>query len=81
MNQIRDNSDITVGSSMSKICREFFGLNSHYLGSLNYDETVVRSLKNRSLVGESYPHSIFMRKLKKVKEQSINLLDIRGLKI
>lgn len=81
MNQIRDHSDITVGSSMSKICRDFFGLNSHYLGSLNYDETVVKSLKNRCLVGENYPHSIFMKKLKTVKEQSINLLDIRGLKI
>ena len=28
MNQIRDHADINVGSSMSRICRDYFGLNS-----------------------------------------------------
>ena len=79
MNQIRDHADINVGNSMSKICREFFGLNSHYLGSLNYDETIIKSLKSRSLLGENYPQSMFMQKLKKVREQSVELLDIKGL--
>ena len=51
MNEVRSAEDIRVGFAVRSVCRKYFGIDAEYLGYVNYDEAVHRSvLARRPLV-------------------------------
>lgn len=77
INQSRDQSDIDLGSSMEHICQKYFGLPTKYLGYLNYDESVLKSLKNRRLLVSDFPHSMISKRIAAVTAQSLKILGMQ----
>jgi flagellar biosynthesis protein FlhG len=77
VNQTRDQSDIDLGSSMEHICQKYFGLPTRYLGYLNYDEAVLKSLKNRRLLVSDFPHSMIAKRLSVAAAQSLKILGMQ----
>lgn len=77
VNQTRDQSDIDLGSSMEHICQKYFGLPTKYIGYLNYDEAVLKSLKNRRLLVSDFPHSMIAKRLSVAAAQSLKILGMQ----
>ncbi len=77
INQTRDQSDIELGSSMEHICQKYFGLPTKYVGYLNYDEAVLKSLKNRRLLVLDFPHSMIAKRLSVTASQSLKILGMQ----
>lgn len=73
VNQVRSREDREIGFSMENICRRFFGLQSHNLGYLNYDEAAWKSLRNRRLLLFDFPHSLIVQRMKRVAHGVLNL--------
>ena len=57
MNQVRTSEDIQLGFAIRKVCRSYFDLDVDYLGYVNYDNAVWKSIKRRSLLLVEYPLS------------------------
>ena len=77
INQTREDSDLEIGPSMEQICTKYFGLQSKYLGYLNHDEAVLKSLRNRNLLIADYPHSIIAKRLSIAAGNSLDLLGMQ----
>ncbi len=77
INQTRDQSDIDLGSSMEHICQKYFGLPTKYVGYLNYDEAVLKSLKNRRLLVSDFPHSMIAKRLSVAASHSLKILGMQ----
>ncbi|MFW7380381.1 MAG: AAA family ATPase [Oligoflexus sp.] len=77
LNQTRDQSDMDIGNSMEHICQRYFGLQSRYLGHLNYDQAVLKSLRNRRLLVSDFPHSSIVKRLVIAASQTLNLLGVQ----
>ena len=63
INQTRSQADIDVGKAMEMAAQRYFGFTSAYLGYLNYDETAWKSLRNKRLLVQDFPHSVIVRRL------------------
>lgn len=63
VNQVRCQKDIDVGRSMELIGERYFGFQSRYCGYLNYDDAAWKSLRNRRLLVQDFPHSVLSRRL------------------
>lgn len=57
MNQVRTVEDIQIGFAMRKVCRRYFGIDVDYLGYVNYDNAVWKSVRRRCLLLTEYPLS------------------------
>ena len=57
MNQVRTVEDIQIGFAMRKVCRRYFGIDLDYLGYVNYDNAVWKSVRRRCLLLTEYPLS------------------------
>ncbi len=77
INQARDQADIDLGTSMEHICQKYFGLPTRYVGYLNYDESVLKSLKNRRLLVSDFPHSMISKRLSIAAAQSLKILGMQ----
>ena len=77
INQTRDQSDVDIGQSMEHICHKYFGLQSKYLGYLNHDQAVLKSLRNRRLLFADFPHSLIAKRLSSVAAHSLNLMGLQ----
>jgi len=77
LNQTRDQSDMDIGNSMEHICQRYFGLQTRYLGHLNYDQAVLKSLRNRRLLVTDFPHSLIVKRLVIAASQTLNLLGVQ----
>ncbi|MBC7661268.1 MAG: AAA family ATPase [Chitinophagaceae bacterium] len=77
VNQARDQSDIDLGLSMEHVCQKYFGFASKSVGYLNYDEAVLKSLKNRRLLVSEFPHSMIAKRLSVAAAQSLKILGIQ----
>ncbi|MEZ4742713.1 MAG: AAA family ATPase [Bdellovibrionota bacterium] len=66
VNQIRSQRDIDVGYSMQAISKDYFGFNTKFLGYLNYDEVAWKSLRNRRLMIEDFPHAVLAKRLTEI---------------
>lgn len=77
VNQTRDQSDLDIGHSMEHICQKYFGLQSRYLGFLNHDQAVLKSLRNRRLLVNDFPHSSVVKRLMIAVSQTLNLLGLQ----
>ncbi|MFH7319385.1 P-loop NTPase [Desulfurivibrio sp. D14AmB] len=66
VNQARGKEDIQVGFAMRNACETFFGISLEYLGYLEYDDCIWRSVRsNRPLVLE-YPGSGPVRSIESI---------------
>ncbi len=77
VNQTRDQSDMDIGNSMEHICQRYFGLQTRYLGYLNHDQAVLKSLRNRRLLVSDFPHSMVVRRLGVAVTQALQLLGMQ----
>lgn len=77
VNQARDQADIDLGTSMEHICQKYFGFPAKSVGYLNYDEAVLKSLKNRRLLVSDFPHSIIAKRLSVAAAQSLKILGMQ----
>ncbi len=77
VNQARDQSDIDLGLSMEHVCQKYFGFPSKSVGYLNYDDAVLKSLKNRRLLVSEFPHSMIAKRLSATAAQSLKILGIQ----
>ena len=57
MHQVRTVEDIQIGFAMRKVCRRYFGIDVDYLGYVNYDNAVWKSVRRRCLLLTEYPLS------------------------
>lgn len=79
VNQTREQADMDISRSMEHICNRYFGFQTVSLGSLNFDEAVWKSSRNRRLLVADFPHSMFAKKLAKVAADSLRLLQFEGV--
>lgn len=77
INQARSQNDIDIGKSMEHICHKYFGFQTCYLGHLNYDESVWKSLRNRRLLVTDFPHSIISKRLAAVSSKALEVLGMQ----
>ena len=47
MNQVRTKGDAEIGTSITQICKRYFGFNAEFIGSTAYDDDVWRSVRSR----------------------------------
>jgi flagellar biosynthesis protein FlhG len=57
MNQVRTVEDIQIGFAIRKVCKRYFDLDVDYLGYVNYDNAVWKSVRRRCLLMSEYPLS------------------------
>ena len=57
LNQVRNSEEIKMGFSIGSVCRKFFGIDVEYLGYVNFDDCVWRSIKERRPLVLSHPQS------------------------
>ena len=57
VNEVETAQDIKFGFSLSKVCHQFFGIEPEYLGYVNRDARVRKSVIQKSPIVVSYPKS------------------------
>jgi flagellar biosynthesis protein FlhG len=57
MNQVRTQNDVEVGNSVRTVCKKYFGIETHYVGYLDYDNAVWQSVRKRRPLILEYPYS------------------------
>jgi flagellar biosynthesis protein FlhG len=57
VNQVRNAEEVKMGFSVRSVCRKYFGLEVDYVGYINYDDSVWRSIKERRPLVIAYPNS------------------------
>jgi len=55
VNDARTAEDVKLGFAVRSVCRKYFGLESEYLGYVNHDEAVRRSVRERRPLSCSHP--------------------------
>lgn len=68
VNQVRTKSDIDIGTSMTQICRRYFGFSADYLGSAIYDDTAWKSVRSRKALCIDYPDAAVAQSLREIAE-------------
>jgi flagellar biosynthesis protein FlhG len=68
INQVRSSDDVKLGFSMRSVCRKYFGVPVEYVGYVNQDDAVWRSVKERRPLVLAHPQSdgsFYMRRIAK----------------
>jgi flagellar biosynthesis protein FlhG len=78
LNKIRSTQDILIGSSMKSIFKKYLGINAQFIGYIEYDDAVWRSIRERRPLMQNYSLS---RVAKEVGVFTENLLYGREMKI
>ncbi len=66
VNQVRSSEEVKMGFSVRSVCRNFFGLDADYVGYINFDDHVWRSVKDRRPLVLGYPRSdgaLYLRRI------------------
>jgi len=63
INQVRSPVDIDVGRAICSVCRRYFGVDIHYSGYLDYDNSVWKAVREKKPVMREYPHSILANRI------------------
>jgi flagellar biosynthesis protein FlhG len=71
-NKIKSNQEIRLGDSVRSICMKYFGFDAQYVGYIEYDDSVSRSINKRQPYMENYPES---RCAKEIGRLTQNLLE------
>lgn len=59
INQVRSQDDISLGMKMSNACRDYFGVEMSFIGSINSDDKVIRSIQMKKPAMLLFPYSSF----------------------
>jgi flagellar biosynthesis protein FlhG len=78
MNKVRSNNDIILGSSVRSICMKYLGIKARYVGYVEYDSVVSRSINKRQQYMLAYPESRCAREMEKLAN---NLIDRKGVRL
>lgn len=68
VNQVRNSDEVKLGFSLRSVCRRHLGVDLDYVGYVNYDDAVWRSVKERQLLVQAYPQSdgtLYIRRVAK----------------
>jgi flagellar biosynthesis protein FlhG len=68
VNPVRNPEEVKMGFSVRSVCRKYFGFDLEYVGYVNFDNAVWRSVKDRQLLVLSYPNSdgaLYVRRIAK----------------
>jgi flagellar biosynthesis protein FlhG len=57
VNEVRSAEDIRLGFSIRSVCRKYFGMELEYIGYVNHDEAVRRSIRERRPLIDAHPRS------------------------
>lgn len=66
INQVRTQTDLDIGHSMTIISKKYFGIDIDYVGHLEYDATVWQSVKKRRPLLMEYPNSVLISNFDKI---------------
>ena len=77
MNKVRANHDITLGNSVKSICMKYLGINAQYMGYVEYDNVVSRSINSRQQYMLSFPESRCAREIEKLANNLIEEKQMR----
>ena len=72
LNQVISNRDIRLGFIMQDSCKKYFGVNVHYTGVIESDQSVLLSSRERKPVLLYNPFSPSSRALRQISENIIN---------
>ena len=64
LNQVRTERDQMVGPAMKKACKKYFNLDVKFLGQINFDDSVRKSVLERQPLAVAYSDSEPMMQLK-----------------
>lgn len=78
LNKIRNTQDILIGSSMKSIFKKYLGINAQFIGYIEYDDAVWRSIRERRPLMQNNSLS---RVAKEIGVFTENLLHEREMKI
>lgn len=59
INQVRRPEDFNLGPQIAAVCKDYFGVDMDFIGSVNNDDRVVYSIQMKKPVLEAYPNSPF----------------------
>ncbi|MEE9278901.1 MAG: P-loop NTPase [Myxococcota bacterium] len=68
VNQVRSSDEVKMGFSVSSVCRKFFGVDVDYVGYINLDDHVWKSVKDGRPLVLGYPRSdgaLYLRRIVK----------------
>lgn len=71
LNQVRSNQEIMIGNSVKSICMKYFGLNTQYIGYIEYDDFITRCVNKRQPYMEAYPASRCAKEIERFTENLI----------
>jgi flagellar biosynthesis protein FlhG len=57
LNQVRGSKEAVLGESIESVCRRYFGLNTQFLGYLDYDNAAWHCLRKKKPLVLEYPQS------------------------
>jgi len=78
LNQVRNNQEIMIGTSVKSVCLKYFGLNARYAGFLEYDDFIPRCINKRQPYLKAYPES---RCAKELESLAANLIEGKQVEI
>lgn len=78
LNQVRTSQDIELGYSMKSVCRKYFGIESNYLGYVDYDNAVWQSLRKKRPLLVEYPFSSIVGQFAQITKNLVNPQSLRA---
>ena len=79
VNEVRSAQDIKLGFAVSKVCHRYFGVEAEYLGYVNHDEAVRRSIVARRPVTEFAPTSDAAIYLQRIARKLVGLRPVASV--
>jgi flagellar biosynthesis protein FlhG len=75
MNQIRTRQDIEVGYAVQSVCRKYFGIDSYFIGYLDFDNAVWQSVRKKRPLITEFPYSSVVTQFLKIVDNLVRPLD------
>ena len=72
INQVRTRSDVELGTSIKSVCQRYFGIDTDFVGHLEYDNAVWQSVRRKRPAVLEYPHSLLVSQVSAITK---NLID------
>jgi flagellar biosynthesis protein FlhG len=72
MNQVRGQQDIDIGYSIKSVCRKYFGIELDFIGYLDYDSSVWKSVKSRKPLLMEFPNSKLVGHFEKIVQRLLD---------
>ena len=72
MNQVRTRADVEVGMSIQSVCRRYFGIETEYVGYLDFDNAVWQALRRKRPLLLEFPYSLLVGQFAKITKYLID---------